>query len=45
MLMCLRHDAITCTFGVTMPEAFPPTVGDTLGADQNPGYIKRRKTG
>jgi len=21
MLMCLRHDAIACTFGVTMPQA------------------------
>jgi hypothetical protein len=45
MLVCLRHDAIACTFGVGHARSISPTVGDTLGADQNSGYIKRRKTG
>jgi hypothetical protein len=45
MLVCLRHDAIAWTFGVGHARSISPTVGDTLGADQNSGYIKRRKAG
>jgi hypothetical protein len=44
MLMCVRHSRDGLHLRRDHARSIPPTVGNTLGANQNPGQIKRRKT-